>query len=75
MPQKLFSKNLKYLLQQRQITQTEFSRRLKLSHSAATPWIKGICFPKLDTLILMSDVLKVSIDNLVRKDLSKNNLP
>lgn len=67
----LFNKNMKYLTKER-IKQSELARILNISRQSVSDLINSKD-PKASTLIKISDIYKVSIDDLLRKDLENSN--
>lgn len=50
-------------------TQEELATQLKVSRTAVSNWENGRNYPDLKTLIQISDILSMSIDNLLKDDL------
>lgn len=73
MPRELFVKNLRYIFEKRRIKREVFARQIRVSHSAPGQWMRGFAFPQITQLVKISDVLNISIDDLVRSDLKKRN--
>lgn len=48
---KIFSENLKYLLQQKNITHLEFALEENIERHRVERWIKGLCFPKYTIMV------------------------
>lgn len=71
MPKELFTKNLNHLIDQRNMTQEEFSARLGMSRAAAGPWVRGAEVPKLKTLVDISDIFGITVEKLMRHDLTQ----
>ena len=65
-----FSKNLE-LLTKVSINQNQLSIKLELSRQTIQGYIKQNKEPKYDTLIKISEIYNVSIDDLLKKDLSE----
>lgn len=65
-----FSKNLEHLTKI-SINQNQLSIKLELSRQTIQGYIKQNKEPKYDTLIKISEIYNVSIDDLLKKDLSK----
>ena len=63
-----FAKNLEFLTKT-SISQSELARRLELPRQNITKYLKGQ-EPKYDKLIKISEIYNVSIDDLLKKDLS-----
>lgn len=65
-----FSTNLKFLRERKQISQTDLARSLELSRTTLIGYEKGVQ-PPFAKLIRISGYFKVSLDALIRYDLSK----
>lgn len=65
------SLNLKILRKTRQLSQEEVSKLLGLTRSTYSGYENGIAEPGIQNLLNISDFFKVSLDDLVRRDLSK----
>lgn len=74
MSKELFAKNLKHVLVKKKLRQEDLAVKINHSRAAVGPWVKGTSFPKIDTLVLISDALNVPIDKLVRRDLTKQKV-
>ena len=64
------SKNLFYLRKKNKITQEELADRLGVSRQSVSKWETGEASPETDKLIALSDFYGVSLDELVRTDLT-----
>ena len=64
-----FTNNLKYLTKTR-INQNQLAEKLGITRQAITTMLKTED-PKASTLIKLSEIYNVSIDDLLKKDLSK----
>jgi transcriptional regulator with XRE-family HTH domain len=62
--------NLKYLRKLRGWTQEEFARKLGIKRSLVGAYEEERAEPRLEVLEIISDIFKVSLDELLRKDLS-----
>lgn len=62
--------NIKLLRKRLKRSQEEVAQELKLTRSTYSGYENGVAQPNLDSLIALSDFYKVSIDDLVKKDLS-----
>ncbi len=67
----MFEKNMKYLTKTK-ITQSELSRILKISRQSANDIVNSKD-PKASTLLKLSEIFNVSIDDLLKKDLELEN--
>lgn len=61
------------------LSQTDVAKRLNITRQSISKWENGRGYPDLDNLILLSDIYKVSIDELLKenaklkKKLEENN--
>lgn len=65
-----FSNNLKFLTSKTNINQNQLANKLGIDRQQITKYIKGI-EPGYDRLISIASIFNVSIDDLLLKDLSK----
>ena len=65
-----FSKNLEHLTKT-SINQNQLAIKLELSRQTIQGYIKQNKEPKYDTLIKISEIYNITIDDLLKKDLSK----
>ena len=63
-------KNLKYLRKLRGWTQEEFSNKLNIKRSLIGAYEEERADPRLEVLEIISDMFKITLDELLRKDLS-----
>lgn len=66
-----FGKNIKLLRKRKGRTQDELARVLQMKRSTLSGYENGIAQPAITNLIRISDYFNISIDTLVRVDLSK----
>src|SRR6476619_7231919 len=66
----LAGQNLKYLRKLRGWTQEEFARKLGIKRSLVGAYEEERAEPRLEVLEVISDIYKVTLDELLRKDLS-----
>src|SRR5687768_11322848 len=66
----LAGKNLKYLRKLRGMTQEEFANKLKIKRSLLGAYEEERAEPRLEVLELVSETFKLSLDELLLKDLS-----
>jgi transcriptional regulator with XRE-family HTH domain len=59
---------IKQLRNEKELTQKDLSEQLHVSRSTISNWEIGRNYPDLDSVILLSDILEVSLDNLLRED-------
>ena len=62
----LFPKNLKKAIKAKGYTQKELAKRAKIPFETISAWVRGKSTPRLDSLILVANVLEISIDELLR---------
>ena len=67
-----FANNLKYLTKNTQINQNQLAIKLGINRQQVTKWING-GEPKYDYLINISKIYEISIDDLLKKDLSEED--
>jgi transcriptional regulator with XRE-family HTH domain len=65
--------NLKYLRKLRGWTQEEFATKLGIKRSLIGAYEEERADPRLDVLEIIADIFKLSLDELLLKDLSNNN--
>ena len=63
--------NLKFLRKRRKKTQDDVAFALQLKRSTLNGYENAVGEPKLKKLMALADYYRVSMDDLVRKDLSK----
>lgn len=66
-------KNLKYLRKLRGWTQEEFAEKLRIKRSLIGAYEEERADPRLDVLEIIGDMFKLSLDELLRKDLSNHS--
>ncbi|CAN5538764.1 hypothetical protein BH23BAC1_BH23BAC1_26160 [soil metagenome] len=72
----IISSNIKYLRKQYQLTQSQFAEKIGIKRSLVGAYEEGRADPRLNNLLKISNIFNVSVDDLLRKDLSKSpNLP
>jgi transcriptional regulator with XRE-family HTH domain len=67
----LAGQNLKYLRKLRGWTQEEFAERLGIKRSLLGAYEEERADPRIDVLEIVGDIFKVTLDDLLRKDLSE----
>ena len=66
------NQNLKYLRKLRGWTQEEFARKLRIKRSLLGAYEEERAEPRIDVLEVVCDIFKLTLDELIRKDLSDN---
>lgn len=66
----IFANNLHYLRKRDKVTQEDLADRLGVSRQSVSKWETGEAYPEMDKLIALSDIFNVSLDDLIRKDLT-----
>jgi transcriptional regulator with XRE-family HTH domain len=64
-------KNLKYLRKLRGWTQEEFAMKLRIKRSLLGAYEEERAEPRIDVLEIVGDIFKLSLDELLRKDLNE----
>jgi transcriptional regulator with XRE-family HTH domain len=64
-------KNLKYLRKLRGWTQEEFAQKLRIKRSLLGAYEEERAEPRIDVLEIVGDIFKLSLDELLRKDLNE----
>lgn len=65
------NKNLKYLRKLRGWTQEEFAQKLRIKRSLLGAYEEERADPRMEVLEVIADMFKLSLDELLRKDLSE----
>ncbi|MGN1103407.1 MAG: helix-turn-helix domain-containing protein [Candidatus Coproplasma sp.] len=68
-----FAENLQYLRKKNKITQEELAEELNLSRQSVSKWETGEAYPETDKLIALCDKFGVTLDELVRGDLTNED--
>ena len=66
------NKNLKYLRKLRGWTQEEFAQKLSIKRSLLGAYEEERAEPRIDVLEVVCDIFKLTLDDLLRKDLTEN---
>lgn len=69
-----FQEKLQFIRKEKGITQEELAEKLGLSRQAIAKWEAGLSTPDVDNLIQLSNLLKVSIDSLLKEEECGSNL-
>lgn len=62
----LFPANLKKAIKAKGFTQTGLAKQANLPFETVSKWVRGKSFPRIDSLVLIANVLEISIDELLR---------
>lgn len=65
--------NIKYLRKKSGLTQEQFANEIGIKRSSVGAYEEGRAEPQLQTLNKMSDVLGVTVDDLINRDLTKED--
>lgn len=68
-----FGKNIRYFRNIYKMNQTDLAIKLHTSHQSISNYERGQRFCDLDMLVQVSEIFNVSIDDLLKKDLSLQN--
>ena len=68
-----FAENLKQLRKDKQLSQEKLAEILDVSRQAVSKWEQGIGYPEVEKLLLLSNKLSVSLDNLMETEIAKNS--
>ena len=68
----LANQNLKYLRKVRGWTQEEFANKLRIKRSLLGAYEEERAEPRIDVLEVVCDIFKLTLDEILRKDLSDN---
>lgn len=66
------NKNLKYLRKLRGWTQEEFAQKLRIKRSLLGAYEEERADPRIDVLEIVADMFKLTLDELLRKDLTEH---
>jgi transcriptional regulator with XRE-family HTH domain len=66
------NKNLKYLRKLRGWTQEEFAQKLRIKRSLLGAYEEERAEPRIDILEVVADMFRLTLDDLLRKDISDN---
>lgn len=61
-----FSQKLKTLRKREGLSQEKLAEELNVSRQAVSKWESGHSYPEIDKLIVLSDLFKISLDDLVK---------
>ena len=66
----LFYEKLKQCREEIGLSQEDIAERLHITRQAVSKWERGINEPDIETIVRLSDMYNVTIDQLLRGDLS-----
>lgn len=72
MSQSFAGQNLKYLRKLKGLTQEEFAQKLQIKRSLLGAYEEERAEPRVDVLEVVSDLFRVSLDDLLRRDMSES---
>lgn len=64
-------KRIKYYRNEKSFTQDKLAERVFVSRQTISNWENGKSYPDINSIILLSEVLEVSIDNLIKGDVDQ----
>lgn len=67
------AKNLQYLRKRDKITQEDLAEKLNVSRQSVSKWETGEAYPETEKLLTICQLFDVSLDGLMRGDLSKQS--
>ena len=68
-----FSNNVKYLRDQKKLSQNKLAKLSNVNQTTIARWENGEMTPSLDNVLDLADVLSVKVADLTGKDLAKEN--
>ena len=60
-----FAENLKQLRKEKQMSQEDLAELLNVSRQSVSKWEQGLSYPEVETLLLLSKRLSVSLDEML----------
>jgi transcriptional regulator with XRE-family HTH domain len=66
-----FAKNLQFLRKKNSITQQQLADRLKKGNTTIGNWENGLSEPKIEELIILSNIFGISLQDLIETELGK----
>jgi DNA-binding XRE family transcriptional regulator len=74
MKKTVIAKNFRKLRSFKGLNQTEFAEIFGITRSTVGSYEEGRAEPKLDTLIKVADYFKLTVDDIIRKELTVNKI-
>ena len=74
MQKTIIAKNFKKLRLFKNMNQTEFSELFGITRSSVGSYEEGRAEPKLETLLKVADLFKLTVDAIIRKELTVNQI-
>jgi len=68
-----FAENLKQLRKSNQLSQEELAEILNVSRQAVSKWEQGIGYPEVETLLLLSRKLSISLNSLMATEITQES--
>jgi len=65
-----FNEKLKECREESGLSQNDIAERLSVSRQAVSKWERGINEPDIETIVQLADIYNITIDQLLRADLS-----
>lgn len=66
-----FEENLRELRKQKGLSQEELAEQLNISRQAVSKWENGSAYPELDKLMLLCELFRCTLDDLLQGDMSE----
>ena len=70
-----FAENLKQLRKEKQMSQENLAELLNVSRQSVSKWEQGLSYPEVETLLLLSKRLSVSLDEMLCTGFSCTETP
>lgn len=67
----MFAENLRNLRRSKNLSQEDFAELLDVSRQAVSRWEQSLGYPEVEKLLLMSEIFKVSLDELMNGEISE----
>ena len=68
-----FAENLKSIRKEQKLSQEELAEMLGVSRQAISKWEQGEGYPEVEKLLLLSNKLNISLDNLMSTEISQQS--